>query len=514
MNTRVEKAIHINTKNMKIKFLLVLWMVSCITSCQSNKSSKETAEVEELESLAYTLYTDKTELFVEFKPLVAGSPSKFAAHFTKLGDVFLPLTEGTITVSLIVDEKGIRNTVKEASSPGIFRLTLKPVKAGTGQLIFDIVTKDYTDRIVVNNITVYADPKTALANQKEEAPSGEISYLKEQAWKVEFANIPVKSGTYHQTIKASGVLQGATGDEVTLVANSPGVVKFTSNQNAPGVKIGVGQSLFLISGGGTIDNNIDVAIRTARDELAKSKADYKRASELIKDQLITRSEYSEAQLKYQNAQTQVSSLSKNYSPGGKRITSPISGYIKNIMVAEGAFVEMGQPLATVGKNQKLILKADVAQQYYSQLSQIREANFLTAATGDKLFNTKVLGGRLISVGQSTANSPYIPVSFEISNPGNLISGSVADVFLKSSPITNAISIPSTSLIEEQGNFYVYVQTAGESFQKREIKLGSSDGIEVLVLSGLTEGERVVTKGANQIKLATMSGAVPSHGHEH
>lgn len=45
-----------------------------------------------LEPLAYTLYSEKTELFVEFKPLVVGSKSNFAAHFTILGEQFLPLT--------------------------------------------------------------------------------------------------------------------------------------------------------------------------------------------------------------------------------------------------------------------------------------------------------------------------------------------------------------------------------------------------------------------------------------
>jgi len=498
---------------MKHKLFLALFLSLSVWGCRQNKADTS-SQKEELESLAYTLYTDKTELFVEFKPLVVGAESKFAAHFTKLGDVFKPLTEGKITVSLIVEEKGLRNSVNEASSPGIFRLALSPVKAGKGHLVFDIVTSEYTDKIVVNDITVYPDTKTALADQKEEAPSGEISYLKEQAWKVEFANSPVTIGTYHQSIKASGTLLGATGDEVTVVANAPGVVKFAGKQNAVGVRVGAGQTLFTVSAGGAIDNNLDVAIRTARSELAKASEDYRRASELIKDQLITRSEFSEARLRYQNAQTQLSSLSKNYGAGGRRISAPISGFIKNLMITEGAFVETGQPLAVIGKNQKLLLKADVSQGYFSQLGQVKEANFLTAATGERLFNTRELNGKLLSVGQTAAGSPYVSVTFEINNPGNLVSGSVADVFLKSSPVANAISIPKTSLIEEQGTFYVYVQTAGESFQKREVTLGSPDGERALILTGLKEGERVVTKGANQIKLATMSGAVPAHGHEH
>ncbi|MBK8427720.1 MAG: hypothetical protein IPL27_17900 [Lewinellaceae bacterium] len=77
-----------------------------------------------------------------------------------------------------------------------------------------------------------------------------------------------------------------------------------------------------------------------------------------------------------------------------------------------------------------------------------------------------------------------------------------------------MTVPKSALIEEQGIFYVYVQTEGESFQKREVKTGSNDGVNVQILSGLTPGERVVSKGAYQIKLSSMSGTMPAHGHEH
>jgi membrane fusion protein, heavy metal efflux system len=121
----------------------------------------------------------------------------------------------------------------------------------------------------------------------------------------------------------------------------------------------------------------------------------------------------------------------------------------------------------------------------------------------------------LSYGKSTSeNTPFIPVSFEIDNIGDIIPGSYVELYLKSDPIADALIIPVSSLIEEQSVFYVYVQVEGESFQKRELKLGTSDGINIQVLSGVEEGERVVNKGAYQIKLATMSGAMPAHGHEH
>src|SRR3546814_1268780 len=59
--------------------------------------------------LAYTLYSDKTELFVEFKPLTVGSTSRFATHLTQLGDTFKAVTAGKVTVSLVVGHDGLRS---------------------------------------------------------------------------------------------------------------------------------------------------------------------------------------------------------------------------------------------------------------------------------------------------------------------------------------------------------------------------------------------------------------------
>ena len=50
-----------------------------------------------LEPLAYTLYTTHAELFVEFKQLVVGQESRFAAHLTVLGEQLTALSEGKVT---------------------------------------------------------------------------------------------------------------------------------------------------------------------------------------------------------------------------------------------------------------------------------------------------------------------------------------------------------------------------------------------------------------------------------
>lgn len=109
---------------------------------------------------------------------------------------------------------------------------------------------------------------------------------------------------------------------------------------------------------------------------------------------------------------------------------------------------------------------------------------------------------------------FVPLNFEIDNKGSIISGSAVEIYLKTKPIRDALVIPYSALLEEQGHYFVYVQTSGEGFQKRELKLGANDGSSIQVLSGIKENERVVTKGAYQIKLATMSSKMPAHGHAH
>jgi RND family efflux transporter MFP subunit len=184
------------------------------------------------------------------------------------------------------------------------------------------------------------------------------------------------------------------------------------------------------------------------------------------------------------------------------------------MVSEGQYVSVGQPVASVSQNRNLVLKAEVSQKYFSKLPLIVSANFKTAYD-NKTYSIESLNGRLLSYGKSNdSGTLFIPVTFSFDNKGEVVPGSLVDVYLKLQPFDGAIVIPVSALIEEQGVFFAYVQTAGESVVKRELKLGGTDGIQVQVLTGLKEGERVVTKGAYQIKLATASGAIPAHGHAH
>jgi multidrug efflux pump subunit AcrA (membrane-fusion protein) len=75
-------------------------------------------------------------------------------------------------------------------------------------------------------------------------------------------------------------------------------------------------------------------------------------------------------------------------------------------------------------------------------------------------------------------------------------------------------IPVSAVIDDAGRPIVFVQTSGESFERRPVTLGVRQADVVQVLEGLKPGERIVSKGAHLVRLASLSTQVPAHGHVH
>jgi RND family efflux transporter MFP subunit len=199
---------------------------------------------------------------------------------------------------------------------------------------------------------------------------------------------------------------------------------------------------------------------------------------------------------------------------GMMVAAPAEGFIHNLDVSEGQYVEAGQLLVTISSERKLLLRADIPQQHYSQLKQIVTANFRPAFT-DRVYAVEELSGRLLARGSSVAeNDHYIPLYFEVQNDGSLLEGAYVEFYLIADREENRLLVPETAIFDEQGNHFIYIQTSGETFTKRAVVLGQSDGIMSEVVSGLQSGDRVVTRGTMLLKSASMVTGEGGHGHSH
>ena len=94
-------------------------------------------------------------------------------------------------------------------------------------------------------------------------------------------------------------------------------------------------------------------------------------------------------------------------------------------------------------------------------------------------------------------------------------GMYAEVYIKVGEADEYISIPESAIINEDGLNTVYVQVDGEAFEKRIIKTGIIDNGYVQIIDGMKVGERVVTIGAYQVRLAALSPeSAIGQGHAH
>lgn len=358
--------------------------------------------------------------------------------------------------------------------------------------------------------------KTAEEHEAEHAHEGEEhSHSDEIVIEPERqATLGIKADTvrfqeFSEVIPTSGEIISANGDEATVVATTSGTVSLSNI--AEGSAVSKGGKIATISSKGIGEGD-----RLAKAKIAyeTAKKEYERDEALLKDNIVSESHYDQSKMAYENAKAEYDALiAGGVSDKGIVVSSPIGGYVKSLVASQGQYVETGQPIAVVSQNRRLQLRADVSEKYYDKIAQITDATFRTSY-GNETYSLKDLGGRLLSHGRASSGDYYIPVTFEFDNRGNIVPGSYVEIFLKTKPISNAIVVPVDAVVEDQGVHYVFVQLDEDCFDKREVTLGQSDGINVPILSGVKDGEMVVTKGAIKVKLASVSAVPAGHNHNH
>lgn len=460
----------------------------------------------EPEPLAYTLYTDSLELFVEFGPLVVGQESRFAAHFTHLRSRAVPVTSGSATVTLHGIGAPVSATADAPASTGIFRLALTPTQEGSAHLVFTLRSGDLLDTLTIDMLMVYADLHEAQHAEPQAAPAGDITYLKEQAWRIPFATERAGMAPFAPVLHVGAEVEPVPAGQETITARSAGVVHLMGDAPLEGMPVTPGKPLFTLGTAGVAEGNAAVALAQARHAQERARADLARTEALHADRLVTQDELLRARNALADATTLVDQLG-----GALTVSSSLSGHIRSLRVSEGQFVQAGTVLATVARNERLSIHADAPVQAYAALGTVTDARI--KAQDGRVHTLKELNGRVVSVGR-VADGPYVPVRLEVDGTATLVAGSVGEVWLVGAPSGEALTLPLSAIVEQEGRFFCYVQTAGETMDKRWLQLGGNDGLRVQVLGGLRAGERVVTTGAMDVKLATAGGAIPAHGHEH
>ncbi len=501
---------------MKAKIIIISIISLFIISCNNNHTHEPATETHEHSKIQFTTYNSDFELFAEADNFLIGHTANILAHFSTLPD-FNALESGSITVRLVVNGKETKQTLEEPSRKGIYSFNIKPETSGNGKLIFDIKNKKGVFQVLVPEIIVYSTSKEVhdVAHNEDVSNTNTVSFTKEQSWKVNFSTEKPRTEPFGKVIKTIAQIQSAINDETFITANTNGIIQLYDNSILEGKDIAKGQYLFSISGTKLADNNSSVRFLEAQNNYKKAKADYKRMKELAKDKIISEKELLNAKNEFENSKIIFNNLNDNFSASGQKINSTTNGFVKQIFVKNGQYVEAGQNLLLISQNKNLLLRADIQQKNVADLASIKSA-VIRQLQSNKSYTLDELNGKILSYGRSTNSDNYlIPISLQIDNNKSFIPGGFVELYLQTQSNMQALTLPNSSFLEQQGNFFVYVQINPELFEKRQVIIGATDGIKTEIISGIKASERVVSKGAIFVKLAQGAAALDPHsGHVH
>ena len=348
----------------------------------------------------------------------------------------------------------------------------------------------------------------------EEADSGLITLSVEEQWTFPFAVAVAEEREIRDSFSAVGELVAPPGGLVHVSAPVAGLVQVDGPSLGPGDFVRTGQLLALIA-----PIRLDNSYELTRAEVVAAEREVERAERLLEAGAIPARRLQDARLDLEVAVAAFEAI-RGGTPGRAgeeadselyRLLSPIDGMVAARDVALGQQVEVGEHAFTIVNTGTLWFVARIPARYAADTGRIRGAWF-TVEGGTSPYTVS----RVLSVGSMIEpTSRTLPVRFAVPNRDRALKvGMLAEgQILVGDPVRGA-AVPVAAIQDEDGLPVIYVKVSGDTFERRVVEVGPSDGSWTLVASGIEAAEHVVTEGAYQVNLAALGTIEPSHGHAH
>lgn len=520
---------------MSRTFLFMTAAAVALTACKGEHGHDHAPDgshaAAEVPGVSVTHFGERTELFLEYPTLVKGETSRFAAHLNDL-EKFKPLAAGKVVVRLsgggAPDETF---EVAAPSVPGIFRPEVKPAHAGMRRLVVSAVSPGRDDEHDLGEVPVHASTAEAMKMSAPEEPAGLIPFLKEQQWRTDFATAAAMEAQLRPSFVANGTLIPRAGGEARIAAPAAGrLVAAGGATPALGRAVRRDEVLALLAtrleGGDPAA--LELERTQAQNEVAHAKREVERVEGLAGAGAIPKKRVQDAARALADADARLLAAKRRVaqwegtqrtgSGGASRIAlrSPISGVIAGADAAPGTFVAEGRELFHVVDLDRLWLRIRVPESAVAGAGSARGAWFEVEGFERPFDATPESGARVIALGAAVdPETRTVPLLIEVANAGGkLRAGIAARVRVLTGEPVPALAVPASAIVDEGAEQVVFVEASGERFERRVVQTGIRDRDLVQIVSGLAPGDRVVTRGAWQVRLAGASGAIPAHGHAH
>ncbi len=173
------------------------------------------------------------------------------------------------------------------------------------------------------------------------------------------------------------------------------------------------------------------------------------------------------------------------------VISLFDGIIISRAINVGQIVNPQDNLFHIADLSKLWAVANIPEQQASFIQKDEIVSIEIPALDNKQIEAKIVFEDSIVDPQTRT----VMVRAELDNLGLLFKPDMlTSMYIRSKKISK-LAIPVSSVVRENDRKYVLVQNTPKTFRLREVELGTRDGNLFSIISGLSEGETVVTDGA-------------------
>ena len=236
----------------------------------------------------------------------------------------------------------------------------------------------------------------------------------------------------------------------------------------------------------------DLQLRQTRAALEEAKANYERFAILHAEKMVSQTEYETTRLRFENTKIRLEEAELNLTY--TRVQAPISGVVTRRMVELGDLVRANQELFVIADLDKLLARIFIPERRMYQVRPGQEATIVVEALPERTFD----GGIRMIGPEVIAESGTVKVTLEVPAHGLLKPGMFATIRIITGSRPQTLVIPKKALVLETDDDDVFVIREGEVRQV-SIELGYVEDDRVEVVSGLDEGDQVVTVGHDGLK---------------
>ena len=302
---------------------------------------------------------------------------------------------------------------------------------------------------------------------------------------VQVKSAVVNVAPFAETISAIGTVNARAGHFASLSAPAPARISVV--YVSQGQKVGTGTALVALEQAPFV-----AAAQSAEASLIVAERNYERARRLADAGIVPRKDADQAAAELAQARAAATTARRTVQLAVLR--APISGIVTKLNAPLGASVDANQPIVEVADLGALDIIFNVSP---SDAARIAPGASVTLSAGESAKGEPLGVGHIIDVGgavdtttRSVAVRALAPPTARPLRIGETIFGQISTAVHP-----RAIVIPVAALVPDGEGYKVFVVTPGNIARERKVTVGRRNETSAEILSGLAQGEQVVTEGA-------------------